>query len=324
MKRICIAVLLLLLWGTSCSNGLEEIIISYNAVDESSLQQGVEAISVSEGQALSVACKFQNIPQTRSKKDVDIQTIFDENNQPLMYIINYPERKFVIVGATKKYYPILAYSDKNNFSIDRIEGNGLELWLTETKYAIKSSNNFGENITSQMRFLWNFYSDQEEATVPETRASSEENIVMRKRMVELMELYPGFVCRPLSQCKASDFPLYGVEIYKKLCQLATQNGSPIEYTICGIKNNNSNNIVGPLLETEWHQYSPFSDPYDDHRIGCATVAMAQIMRFHQFPTQYNWSNIPVEYGMASNETHRLIADILPALEINPYKDLGLT
>lgn len=83
--------------------------------------------------------------------------------------------------------------------------------------------------------------------------------------------------------------------------------------------------VGPLLTTLWHQGCGFNSllktesevgctnlPCDRVYAGCVPIAMAQIMRFHQHPTTYNWSLMPNTYG--SSETARLIKaihDVLP-------------
>lgn len=318
--------LTVILLFASCTNNLDVDVVKPVGIakNDISVLSETEYTVVSKTQALSVAGKFQNLPKTRSEgeKDADVQTIFDENNTPLMYIINYPDQRFVIVGATRNYYPILAYSDKNNLSIN--QESGLAEWLEETKYIIKESGNYDDDQTSRMKFLWNFYEEPQATKTIETRGSAEENQVMRARMSELMQLYPGYYCRPLSQCSASDFPLYGNEIYDNLCRLANQFNTPLEYTICAIKDNSHFNSVGPLTQTEWHQGYPFNFPYNGNPIGCVTVAIAQIMKFHQFPPLYNWNNMPTTNNQATSETHRLISDILSATGIDPNQDSGAT
>jgi hypothetical protein len=44
-------------------------------------------------------------------------TIRDSRNNvdPMMYVVNYADGGFVIVGANRDYYPILAYYDINTF-----------------------------------------------------------------------------------------------------------------------------------------------------------------------------------------------------------------
>lgn len=79
--------------------------------------------------------------------------------------------------------------------------------------------------------------------------------------------------------------------------------------------------VGPLLTTKWHQGCGFNDlmpnmncsvPCGRAYAGCVPIAMAQIMRFHQYPSSFNWNLMPNTYGVP--ETSRLlkaIHDVLP-------------
>lgn len=301
---------------TACSEDLNVDVVDSSTMMEKQTTVSTETDSpyVSESQALFVAEKFQNIPLTRSNGEANVQTIFNENNSPLMYIINYPDNRFIIVGATRNYYPILAYSDKNNFSLN--QESGCVEWLNETTFAIKDSENQSEEIISQMKFLWNFYEEPQTNATMQTRATSEEDQVMMARVSELRNLYPGYSFRPLSQCSANDFPLYGADTYAHLCNLASDFSSPLQYTICAINNKSYTQAVDPLLQTAWGQGSPLNNLYAGHDIGCVTVAMAQIMKFHQFPYQYVWGNIPNNQA----NTNILIADLVSALGINPNQD----
>ena len=55
-----------------------------------------------------------------------------------MHIFNYEDGGFIIVGATRNYYPILAYSDKGSFVLKDDMGP-VDVWLEETKVCIKNS-----------------------------------------------------------------------------------------------------------------------------------------------------------------------------------------
>ncbi len=74
-------------------------------------------------------------------------------------------------------------------------------------------------------------------------------------------------------------------------------------------------VKGPLLSTTWNQRCSFNDllpslscgPCGHAYSGCVPTAMAQIMKFHEFPNNYNWSNMPDAYG--TNDTQLLISDI---------------
>lgn len=100
---------------------------------------------VSLTKATDIAAVFfgilSNIPATKSNPSIaSIETIKDSknNNTPMMYVINYDGGGFVIVSATKDYFPILAYSDENNFVYNE-EIGGLEIWMEETQEAIRQS-----------------------------------------------------------------------------------------------------------------------------------------------------------------------------------------
>lgn len=72
-------------------------------------------------------------------------------------------------------------------------------------------------------------------------------------------------------------------------------------------------IKYPLMTTRWNQTGSFNDQIDiqcgldQAPVGCVAVAMGQIMRYHEYPNTFNWSQMPDGYG--TSETCRLLADI---------------
>lgn len=81
---------------------------------------------------------------------------------------------------------------------------------------------------------------------------------------------------------------------------------------------------GPLLSTTWHQTIGYNDyaPYQNCSntingkvpIGCVAVAMGQLMKYYEFPTTYNWNNMPNNHG--TNETSRLLFDAATSVQMN--------
>lgn len=81
---------------------------------------------------------------------------------------------------------------------------------------------------------------------------------------------------------------------------------------------NQYNTVGPLITTEWGQWDGYNNlsenagdcpnrPNKRPPSGCVATAMAQIMKFHESPSNYNWDNMPNTSG--TMETARLMRDI---------------
>lgn len=80
--------------------------------------------------------------------------------------------------------------------------------------------------------------------------------------------------------------------------------------------------VGPLMQTEWGQRQGYNNlcPYmgcNNHNgralTGCVGIAMAQVIRYHQQPTTYNYSIMPNRFNgvttVGSDEMARLIRDV---------------
>ncbi|QOG01919.1 C10 family peptidase [Flavobacterium sp. MDT1-60] len=77
---------------------------------------------------------------------------------------------------------------------------------------------------------------------------------------------------------------------------------------------------GPFLQSSWQQAKGFNSALkyiscdgDDFQVyaGCVPISMAQVMRYYQYPTNYNWSAMPMED--ASSTTANFIADIHTAI-----------
>jgi Peptidase C10 family. len=249
------------------------------------------------------------------------ETIRDSksNNDPLMYIMNYAHGGFVIVGANKNYYPVLAYSDKNNFEITENMPFGLSMWLDETKEAIRQSETMDEDTKSQMRSLWRGYEAVINTITPtiKTKSNPAQEAAFQARIAELQEGDgAGYEFYRLSEAfYLGAFPdTYGA--YLHYCGMANEIESPLQYTIIGFKGGEVVNGTGPLLSTKWHQYSPYNDlcGSNDQAAGCATIAVAQIMKYHQYPNYFNFDNMP-NTG-ATTYTKNYIRDVGVALGID--------
>ena len=66
-----------------------------------------------------------------------------------MYVINYSGGGFVIISARKTYYPVLAYSDKSNFSREYLI-SGLEEWMQYIKKNILNSEKVKDTLQSHV------------------------------------------------------------------------------------------------------------------------------------------------------------------------------
>jgi len=75
--------------------------------------------------------------------------------------------------------------------------------------------------------------------------------------------------------------------------------------------------IGPLMTTEWGQGSPYNwlcprldkVAYTCKTIaGCGPIAMAQVMRYNEYPPEYNWANMPNSIDSNNWDIANLILD----------------
>lgn len=258
----------------------------------------------------------EEVNNTKTIKTIETM-YYEESQKPLMYIINYDGGGFTIISATKSFYPILAYSDNSTISIDNIRNinEGLTIWAEEVELAIKQSESLPEDVSSKIRNLWSAYETKEVDFSNTTQSFTPEQYMrFYQRMSELYTLCPGYSFGPLTSAQNFLSP----EEYTVLLNRAISYGSPPECTIVGYKYKPVQEI-GPLIGTEWHQDYPYNTLIPNQYLaGCVTIAMAQIMRFHQVPLNYNWNNMPNHN--ATIDTQTLIYNISQAAEVDYGSD----
>lgn len=279
------------------------------------------AVSVEKAQSVAshfIASQAQSFTKNSEISVKNIDEIKSDNGRTLMYIINYAPEGFVIVSATKDYYPILAFSDKGNYSVEKSEIAN-RMWLDKTKIAVTQSADLSDSIKLGMRTLWSSYSEGVAAKAngnAVTKAPGWDELspmeqAFQLRIAELQaELGDGFHFHRLSDIfELGEFPDdYGA--YLHYCQMAREVESPLEYTIVGISGGQVASTIGPLLSTQWNQTNTFNSLCDNppgEAAGCVPIAIAQIMKYYEYPTNYDWANM--HNIVATEPTRILIRDI---------------
>ena len=317
------------------------LIISCNSIVDASINSepaiaGIMAklntsSRISQNEASKIADMFMRsyagraMPLTKSAesntKRVSSSATIREDGQDLMYVFNYEDGGFVIVGSTRNYYPILAYSDKGSFDLQDDMGP-VDVWLDETKVSIKNSDSLDEATKAQMQTLWSRYDGtfvdpaQEllAARRPQTRSVGEDSCWAEIERLQAQYGDEGWTFLPLSFVEDLFDDLGLSNDYATICNNASQNYSALNETVIGYRYP-AVNQVGPLLSTEWHQGSPFNSLCpNQYPAGSADVALGQIMKYQELPdtlvwngTTIQWSDIPVSPNTTPNKIPQLMA-----------------
>lgn len=312
----------------SCTNSdyliVEQVLVNLNEVtnqleDESSFVSLNKAIEVADAFLNGRTATTTSTRHTQDKKQIDGEPIkiLDEQGTPLMYIINYKDGGFAIASATRNCYPVLAYSDKGSFTLNENMG-GAALWLDKTKRAIMDSSSLNDSIKLKMRALWNSYEPFDISSVKvESRTVASTPAAIQacwERCYELENQYAsdGWLFAPLQYVESVFADAGYISTYNDLCFSSEFNASPLDCSVIGWKLGTSYKQVGPLLETAWHQQTPFNDLCDGHSAGCAAVAMAQLMYYYQYPRSFayngygfSWNTIPCNRDPNSDQAKLL-------------------
>jgi len=294
----------------------------------------IRDVNVSKNEAIDVANRFVrsnadgNIIQTKSafastKMIRSSETIREDGNN-LMYVFNFQGGGFVIVGSTRNYYPILAYSNEGSFVLQDDMGP-VDVWLDETKVSIKNSSSLDNDTKTQMHNLWSMYDDtyvdpaQELLSVrrPQTRSTGEDACWDRIDSLQAEHGIDGWTYLPLAFVEDLFTDLGLSSVYANICYSASQNNSALNETVIGYRYP-AINQVGPLLETEWHQYAPFNDLCpNQYPAGSGVIAAAQLMKYYEKPlsvpmpdgTYISWSDIPESPSVTPNKIPELISGL---------------
>ncbi|PXV64159.1 Spi protease inhibitor [Dysgonomonas alginatilytica] len=214
---------------------------------------------------------------TRSTRylEVDNITPFGDSQKPSYYIINYKDNNgYLILAADNRVYPLLAYSTSGTFQLDYQDmPGGLVEWMSDTNKGIENIRKEGALNTRSVNNQTEYILDPD---------------------------HPGY-----NPCLIQH--IIGVNP-----QLCPENTCKEYYT-----------RIEPLLKTRWSQWDGYNDlipgstcpkvaynPQGKYPAGCVAIAMAQVMKYYEYPKTYNWSLMAEErYQAGALEAARLIKDI---------------
>jgi hypothetical protein len=234
-----------------------------------------EAVKIAEMQAPPV--KGSAKAQLSIQRVKSTFSVKPDNDNPSMYIVNYENNGFAIISADNRMYPVLAYSDNNSFPTEsKILPGGLVDWLSNTDSIVKKIRKENPKQDSVRKKQWDKFKIKNVLAIQNSKSA--------EGVMDVNECsYPG--------------------------QLQTYYSTR-----------------GPFTDTEWSQGDGFNEslpnkgcqnaeyrtngkPYT----GCLATAMAQIMMYWKFPSNYYWTSM---WPTGSTEASRLMKDLGLSANLN--------
>lgn len=283
--------------------------------------------SVTQEQAKSIAREATSnadINRYMAKVAGDVVTIYDESGNPLMHVVNYINNNgFVVISATKEYYPVLAMADNGKFDVSSIaDDTPVSLWLAEQKHCIKNSAVLSAKSKKEIATEWGKYSTRRKIERPDIEPTEHPqvyydslyrwNAVPNTRVYTYEEYLNSLSSFEREQLLSNNYILQAV---------ISQSGMETQEAIYNALILKEYRVVTEtkehLMTTEWsNSDNSFKDPrLGEHQdIGCTTIAVGQLMKYHRYPTSYPWDEMADRSG--NEKTKAFLYDIRLKLGVN--------
>lgn len=288
-----------------------------------------EILNLTEADAAKVALQYvkNNLVATRSIADYnvkEIKTVTDAQGTPLLYVVNYKDNQgFVIISATKKYYPVLAYSEQGNYNLNADDGS--VIWFDEIKTKIEKVS---LDSSALKDYHWMAF-EKSPQRPPSTRWEWEGGDVyywwwetIHEARVEFNKgpskggyVHPGYE-EFYTIDEIRGYNLMADEQLDNIANRLIQSGFEPDVALFGVFDHLTVEAVWALIETTWHQREPYNNKVpNNYPAGCVPIAVAQMMNYHQWPDHYRWSAIGANY-INNEHLQNFIVEVGSAVDVH--------
>ncbi len=271
MKKLSFVVTLFFLLTTSCQEQTEEVLASVETASSN------YAVSVDEAQQLAhlIPVTEDASGRTEGKKIKNYKSLRTKNGVEAMHIFNYEDGGFLLMPADYRVAPVLAQVDKGEFKEDEMP-DVVKMWLNESLENVEEAKKGKKQPRKVAIKAWIQYYKKAGLKTPNVLRTLFDEAVVTGKTVDNGRVDP-------------DDP-----------NCTTQTTT-----------------VGPLLQTTWGQGCDYNDlipvATSDHlycykaATGCGATAVAQIMKYWEFPSGFDWSDMPDSSG--TNSTAELMVSV---------------
>ena len=306
MKKISLIIsLALALMGCTKQGAVPEAQVAPGIQDDN---PGIsrDIVSLTADDAVTVAqmfCSKEGKTKSGGSKIVeDVATLSGKDGSANMYAVNFSnDEGFILVSATKKFFPILAEVEKGKFD-DSIYQTGASVLLDEYNQSIDYYEAIPqEEIDESLAAMWRAY-EKKAVTSPYLKTKSYEDDLMNLVPAAIHEwAEDGYSAYPLCNAQGCGIPqsLYN-QWYDIASSEANQHYSFEENSFIIARNEELASPIGPLMSTKWHQLEPYNlsvpyfelDDFAHKRLGQHPVIVGEIMKYHQRPNIFSWLLMP--------------------------------
>ena len=323
MKKIILTILFVLTLYSCSINDFEPINTESRETDTNKTELE-NSDNVTQTEINNILASFNDSTDILHRSIINsIDNIRDADGNVAAYVVNFGYNQgFVIISATKRYCPVIAYSHSGTFEINGNMPDGLKEWESSVISAIEISKTLPDDSVMLYRRMWKKYENPMLPKSSLSRTSSDDLLTTAQAIMadSLMAWHQqGYSYREVDE---EDLALVEGAIYPLFLDYDPQWK---QYACVVEKTNTHIENIPNFLSTTWAQTNGYNMSFpilsDGKRAsaGCGPVAAGQIMWYHRFPSFFNWDAMP------SNFSSQITSDFLYAIAQNvnaEYKEDG--
>lgn len=282
-------------------------------------------ISLDTDDAIAVATQYlKNNCPTKSTELINSVVAIPSDESPYIYAINLQDG-YILISASKSYYPILAEVEHGRYS--KYDNSASNMIINELADIVALSTH-NEDMIDKCRSLWVEY---EICTTSDNSVTKSFGAYQNYQRMLYNDYIPEWQADGFNFYFLSQKPeLMPQSVYDSFCQEASDDMQEVDdfpYLYSAIileRIRTTENTVGPYTNTIWGQGTPYNALVPlNGALGCATIALGQIMKYYQYPTTYGWNDMPDH--VSSSASCPVLASFLYSIrEDNNADDGGTT
>lgn len=265
-------------------------------------------------------------PVSRAMTDCRVDVVKDSQGSPAIYVVNMDGGGYILISATKKYNPILAYNPTGTFDVEGKLPPMVRQWLAGTADYAGGNVELSADTLEMYRQMWRSYETGGAVTSLLTggtasrstgELSSEELVRLREKIAEYEMDWSskGYEYRRVSSFPdwdgSDDQNKYKLLVEGQIYPRYIYNYAELTYNV---KRTETRHVSDPVvIEATWNQGYPYNQSFPTlpsgkrAYTGCTTVAAAQIMYHYKYPDTFNWDAMP------KNSGNKAVSDLMYAL-----------
>ncbi len=253
------------------------------------------------------------VSATSRSNSITIDTVCGKDDKPIIYVINYGNNNgFILVSAVKTAFPILAFNDTRHYELHDINPaakfglENIKLNVEETLSLPNDSTAINVSIWKTFEFQpsaisrYNVYEDDYDSWPSDIQEKYRQSVFVMRDSVErwprgeygyldggFPENFFGGVNEDeiYNTAEGWCYPQF-MSRYIQLSAVRHRTHVLIDYEVANSVNTNWNQVNG------FNQSYPCLANGELAYAGCVPVAIGQIMRYHKWPSNYNWDDMP--------------------------------